>query len=144
MLGFLLGVFRLVWLFGKGHQAVVLENLVLRQQLSVYKREQKRPRLIGRDRWFWIALSVLWKEWRRVSLPKTRSHCKSVSSTRVGMNSSVSESTCRITECERPAVPAPGAEDHRRGVCVYIKEEATAQAAVVRIGGEVLPPAAVQ
>jgi hypothetical protein len=65
MLGFLLGSFRLVWLFGKGHQAVVLENLALRQQLSIYKRKQKRPRLVGRDRWFWIALSVLWKEWRR-------------------------------------------------------------------------------
>jgi transposase InsO family protein len=65
MLGFLLGLFRLVWLFGKGHQAVVLENLALRQQLSVYKRKQKRPRLVGRDRWFWIALSVVWKEWRR-------------------------------------------------------------------------------
>ena len=65
MLGFPLGLFRLVWLFGKGHQAVALENLALRQQLSVYKRKQKLPRLIGRDRWFWIALSVVWKEWRR-------------------------------------------------------------------------------
>ena len=65
MLGFLLGLLRLVWLFGKGHQAVVLENLALRQQLSIYKRKQKRPRLVGRDRWFWIALSVVWKEWRR-------------------------------------------------------------------------------
>jgi hypothetical protein len=65
----------------------------------------------------------------QVSLPKTRSRCKSVSSTRVGMNSSVSENTCRIAECERPAVSAPGAEGHRRAVCVYIKEEAMAQAA---------------
>jgi len=65
VLGFLLGLFRLVWLFGKGHQAVVLENLALRQQLSVYKRKHKRPRLVGRDRWFWIALSVVWKQWRR-------------------------------------------------------------------------------
>ena len=65
MLGLLLGLFRLVWLFGKGHQAVVLENLALRQQLSVCKRRHKRPRLVGRDRWFWIALSVVWKEWRR-------------------------------------------------------------------------------
>jgi hypothetical protein len=47
MLGFLLGLFRLVWLFGKGHQAVVLENLALRQQLSVYKRKHQRPRLAG-------------------------------------------------------------------------------------------------
>ena len=31
--------------------------------------------------------------------------------------------------CEPPAVSAPGAEDHRRGVCAYIKEEAIAHAA---------------
>jgi putative transposase len=68
MLGFLLGLFRLVWLFRKGHQAVVLENLALRQQLSIYKRKRKRPRLAGRDRWFWIALSVAWKDWRKALL----------------------------------------------------------------------------
>jgi transposase InsO family protein len=65
MLAFFLGLFRLVWFFGKGHQAVVLENLALRQQLSIYKRKRKRPRLVGCDRWFWITLSVLWKDWRR-------------------------------------------------------------------------------
>ena len=65
MVGFLLGLFRLVWLFGKGNQAVVLENLALCQQLAVYRRKKKRPRLAGRDRWFWIALSVLWRDWRR-------------------------------------------------------------------------------
>jgi putative transposase len=66
MLGFiLLGLFRLVFLFGKGHQAVVLENLALRQQLSIYKRKRKRPRLAGHDRWFWIGLSLVWKGWRQ-------------------------------------------------------------------------------
>jgi len=65
MLPFLLGLFRLVWLFGKDHYAVVVENLALRQQLSIYKRKQKRPRLAGCDRWFWIGLSLLWKDWRR-------------------------------------------------------------------------------
>jgi len=65
MIGFLLGLFRLVWLVGRGHQAVVLENLALRQQISIYKRGKKRPRLSGRDRWFWIALSVAWKDWRK-------------------------------------------------------------------------------
>ncbi len=65
MLGVLLRLFRLVWLFGKGHRAVVLENLSLRQQLAIYKRKQKRPRLIGWDRWFWIGLSHVWKDWRR-------------------------------------------------------------------------------
>jgi DDE superfamily endonuclease len=59
-----LDYFRLTWLFGKDQDAVVLENLALRQQIAVYKRKQKRPRLARRDRWFWIALSIAWKDWR--------------------------------------------------------------------------------
>jgi hypothetical protein len=31
--------------FFRGRRALVLENLALRQQLAVYKRVQKRPRL---------------------------------------------------------------------------------------------------
>src|SRR5258708_28221067 len=65
MLATLLGLFQLIWLFGRGHRAVVLENLALGQQLDNYKRKKKRPRLVGRDRWFWIALSAVWKDWRR-------------------------------------------------------------------------------
>ena len=65
MLAFLLGLFRTVWLFGKDHRGVVLENLALRQQLSIYKRKHRRPRIVACDRWFWIMLSVLWKNWRR-------------------------------------------------------------------------------
>jgi putative transposase len=65
MLATLLGLFQLIWLFGRGHRAVVLENLALRQQLAIYKRKKKRPRLVGRDRWFWIVLSAVWKDWRR-------------------------------------------------------------------------------
>jgi len=68
MLAFLLGSFRFIWLFGKGSHALVLENLALRQQLAIYKRKQNRPRLVGRDRWFWIVLSVVWKAWRRALL----------------------------------------------------------------------------
>ena len=62
MLAFLLGVFRLIWLFGKGHHGVMLENIALRQQLSVYKGKEKRPRLAGGDRWFWIVLSLASKD----------------------------------------------------------------------------------
>jgi putative transposase len=68
MLTFLLGSFRLICLFRKGPHALVLENLALRQQLAIYRRKQKRPRLVRRDRWFWIALSVVWKDWRRALL----------------------------------------------------------------------------
>ncbi|MGA7971146.1 MAG: integrase core domain-containing protein [Terriglobales bacterium] len=63
MLAFLLSLFRIVCLFD--HRGVVLENIALRQQLSVYKRKRPRPRFMDRDRWFWITLSVLWKDWRR-------------------------------------------------------------------------------
>jgi hypothetical protein len=66
MSAFLLGWFRLIWLFTRGHQALVLENLALRQQLAVYKRHSKRPRLRRSDRMFWITLAGLWKGWRRV------------------------------------------------------------------------------
>jgi len=64
MLAILLGLFRLIWLFGRSHDAVALENLALRQQLAIYKRKKKRPRLIRRDRWFWIVLAGIWKDWR--------------------------------------------------------------------------------
>ena len=44
MPAFLLGWFRLIWLFTRGHQTLALENLALRQQLAVYKRYRKRPK----------------------------------------------------------------------------------------------------
>jgi len=40
-------------------------TIALRKQLSVYKSKEKRPRLAERDRWFWIVLSLAWKDWRR-------------------------------------------------------------------------------
>jgi putative transposase len=58
-------LFRLVWLFLRGHQALVVENLALRQQLSIYRRKQKRPRLTRWDRLFWIALAAQWQGWRK-------------------------------------------------------------------------------
>ena len=45
MLAILPGLFRLIWLFGRSQDAVALENLTLRQQLAIYKRRKKRPRL---------------------------------------------------------------------------------------------------
>ncbi len=58
-------LFRLLWLFTSGHQALVLENLALRQQLAVFKRHRKRPHLSRSDRVFWIVLARVWKDWRR-------------------------------------------------------------------------------
>ena len=40
------------------------ENLALRQQLIVLKRNNKRPSLEQRDRLFWVFLSRIWPHWR--------------------------------------------------------------------------------
>src|SRR5688500_13799160 len=51
---------------GRSRRALVLENLVLRQQLAVLTRPtRKRPRLRRRDRLFWVVLSRLWRDWRQ-------------------------------------------------------------------------------
>src|SRR5215467_7814272 len=57
MLAFLLALFRFIRLLGSGHQAIALENVALRRQLAIYKRKHKRPRLLQRDRWFWMLLA---------------------------------------------------------------------------------------
>ena len=45
---------------------IARENLALRQQLAVFKRQcPRRPRLLGTDRLFWVWLSGSWKDWRR-------------------------------------------------------------------------------
>ena len=44
---------------------IALENLALRQQLTVFKRRCPRPRLRKADRLFWLCLSRTWKHWRR-------------------------------------------------------------------------------
>ncbi len=46
--------------------ALVAENLALRQQLAVLNRKIHRPQLHRRDRFFWVILSQLWKNWREV------------------------------------------------------------------------------
>ena len=51
-------------LFFKGRQALILENVALRQQLATYKRIGRRPRIRTADRVFWIWISKLWNNWR--------------------------------------------------------------------------------
>jgi putative transposase len=48
-----------------GHRQLALENLALRQQLSVYKRTMPRPRLHTTDRLFWAGLAKVWTEWKQ-------------------------------------------------------------------------------
>ena len=45
---------------------LAVENLALRQQLSVVSQKAERPRLRNRDRIFWAWLSRLWSNWRSV------------------------------------------------------------------------------
>ena len=40
----------------KSRRELAIENLVLRQQLAVYKRRVKRPKLTKADRAFWVTL----------------------------------------------------------------------------------------
>ncbi len=47
-------------------RSLILENLALRQQLAVYKRNAKRPHLRQTDRLFWVWLSRCWSDWRSV------------------------------------------------------------------------------
>lgn len=57
-------LFRVIMLACRGHRAIALENLALRQQLTALKRTVKRPQLRERDRLFWILLANRWREWR--------------------------------------------------------------------------------
>ena len=43
---------------------LLLENAALRQQLAIYQRNGKRPKLTSADRRFWVWLSRSWPGWR--------------------------------------------------------------------------------
>jgi putative transposase len=47
---------------------LALENLALRQQLVVMKRQCPQPRLRRADRWFWVWLLRAWPNWRTALL----------------------------------------------------------------------------
>jgi len=58
----LLGVLRAML---RRRQALVLENLLLRQQLAVALRARPRPRLRRRDRVFWVLARRACADWPR-------------------------------------------------------------------------------
>ena len=58
MLTVLVVLLRTIGLICRGHRAVALENLVLRQQLAALTRTLKRPQLRRRDRFFWILIAT--------------------------------------------------------------------------------------
>ena len=48
----------------KDRTQLALGNIALRHQLAVYKRSVKRPRIEDRDRFFWLAVMRMLREWR--------------------------------------------------------------------------------
>ena len=52
----------------KPRRELALENLALRQQLAVFKRTVKRPKINNADQAFWLALMRLWSRWREALL----------------------------------------------------------------------------
>ena len=46
-------------------RSLLLENLVLRQQLAVYKRRHPRPRPNLLDKLFWVVASQVWSDWKQ-------------------------------------------------------------------------------
>src|SRR5438046_107758 len=65
MVTLLLHLLRLLPMLCGCHRQLALENLALRHQLAVYKKMVNRPKLLGRDRLFWVALSRVWAGWRQ-------------------------------------------------------------------------------
>ncbi len=59
---------RIIWAFVRAlfskNADLVAENLALRQQLIVLRRRTGRPRLLKRDRIFWLWLARSWPRWR--------------------------------------------------------------------------------
>lgn len=61
----------LKWFFNiifREREDLVVENLALRQQLAVFTRTGKKPKLKIQDRFFWVWLSKVWKDWPSVFL----------------------------------------------------------------------------
>jgi len=59
------------WIFRvtfKNRNKLILENLALRQQLTVQQRSIKRIKLRNRDRFFWFLLSRFWRDWKSALL----------------------------------------------------------------------------
>ena len=62
--------FLLLWLGSnlrlfRSRQDVLTENLTLRQQLSVFKRRNRRPKLAVLDKLFWVLARRFWCDWKK-------------------------------------------------------------------------------
>jgi putative transposase len=49
----------------RNQQDLLLENLVLRQQLTTFKRRHPKPKLGVLDKLFWVAARQFWSQWKQ-------------------------------------------------------------------------------
>lgn len=66
MLSFLLALVASFRSSLKTRRDLALENLALRQQLAILKRQSRRPTLTVMDRAFWVGMMKAWDGWRDV------------------------------------------------------------------------------
>ena len=55
-----------IGILGRRRRDLILENLILRQQLAVWERSARCPRLHRRDRQFWSVTARGWTAWRAI------------------------------------------------------------------------------
>jgi transposase InsO family protein len=68
MLEFLLLFLRCLFAGCQSRSGLVLENLALRHQLAVLKRQARKPKLGSADRLLWVGMRRLWPEWPQALL----------------------------------------------------------------------------
>jgi hypothetical protein len=49
----------------RSRQNLLVENLALRQQLNVFKRRNRRPKLVALDKLFWVMARRFWSDWKK-------------------------------------------------------------------------------
>ena len=49
----------------RSRQNLLVENFALRQQLSVFKRQNRRPKLVALDKLFWVMARRFWSDWKK-------------------------------------------------------------------------------
>src|SRR5881628_1520509 len=64
MLNAILSLFRMILLFLGGYEQIALENLALREQLAIFQRSVRHPKIRLMDRVFWVCLRKAWKDWK--------------------------------------------------------------------------------
>ena len=64
MIPTLLRLLSLLLTAGRLRSDLALENLALRQQLAVLRRQRRRPWIRKLDRAFWVILSGSWRDWK--------------------------------------------------------------------------------